>query len=158
MSSLFLFTFLLCGKKDSNLLWCATMNIYQFSRLKVAFFQKERIRFSNLQSKNIPNYYPELEIWICCLHLLSGNLNFKFRIVFWNIFFGNFKNTSHFLKKATFNHPMEKKQRILNFHAFFLTINDILGGRRQKTNNEIILKLALFTWPKSSWIIFDFVI
>ena len=30
--------------------------------LKVAFFQKERIRFSNLQNKNIPKNYPELEI------------------------------------------------------------------------------------------------
>ena len=36
---------------------------------------------------------------------LAGNLNFKFRIVFWNIFFffGDLKNESHFLKKATFN-------------------------------------------------------
>ena len=35
--------------------------------------------------------------------LLAGNLNFKLRIVFWNIFFlrfGDLKNTSHFLKKS----------------------------------------------------------
>ena len=39
------------------------------------------------------------------LLLLAGNLNFKLRIVFWNIFFlkfGDLKNESHFLKKATF--------------------------------------------------------
>ena len=37
-------------------------------------------------NKDIPKNCPdELEIWICCLLLLVGNLNFKFRIVFWNI-------------------------------------------------------------------------
>ena len=38
---------------------------------------------------------------------LSGNLNFKFRVVFWNIFswrFGDLKNESNFLKKATFRY------------------------------------------------------
>ena len=29
-----------------------------------------------------------------------GVLNFKFRIVFWNIFFGDMKNELHFLKKS----------------------------------------------------------
>ena len=40
------------------------------------------------------------------LLLLAGNLNFKFRIAFRNIFFwryGDLKNKSHFLKKATFS-------------------------------------------------------
>ena len=32
--------------------------------------------------------------------LLARNLNFKFRIVFWNIFFGDLKNKSHFLKEC----------------------------------------------------------
>jgi len=32
--------------------------------------------------------------------LLAGNSNFKFRIVVWNIFFRDLKNTSHFLKKS----------------------------------------------------------
>ena len=35
--------------------------------------------------------------------LLAGNLNFKLRIAFWNIFFGDleiYKNESHFLKKS----------------------------------------------------------
>ena len=71
--------------------------------LKVAFFQKVRFLFffiSKSQQKNIPKNYPELEIWICCLLWLAGNLNFKFRIVIWNIFFGDLKNTSHFLKKS----------------------------------------------------------
>ena len=31
----------------------------------------------------------------CCLLLLAGNLNFKLRIVFWNIIFGDLKNESH---------------------------------------------------------------
>ena len=37
------------------------------------------------------------------LLLLAGNLNFKFRKVFWNIFFlrfGDLKNNSHFLKES----------------------------------------------------------
>ena len=34
----------------------------------------------------------------------------------------------------------------------FLTINDILGGRRQKTNNEIILKLALFKYMAKKFV------
>ena len=61
--------------------------------LKVAFFQKVWFVFQ-ISKKNIPNYYPELEIWIWCLLLLAGNLNFKFRIAFWNIFIfgiGRFK-------------------------------------------------------------------
>ena len=72
--------------------------------IKVAFFQKVWFGFqiSKSPKKYIPNYYPELEIWICCLLLLAGNLNFMFRIVIWNIFFGDLKNTSHFLKKNTF--------------------------------------------------------
>ena len=59
----------------------------------MAFFQKVRFVFqiSKSPKKNIPNYYPELEIWICCLLLLVGNLNFKFRIVFWNISFWRFE-------------------------------------------------------------------
>ena len=54
--------------------------------LKEAFIQK--VRFIFRISKNIiPNYYPELEVWICCLLLLVWNLNFKFRIVIWINFF-----------------------------------------------------------------------
>ena len=40
---------------------------------------------------------------ICCLLLLAGNLNYKLRIVFWNISFwrfGDLKNESHFVKKG----------------------------------------------------------
>ena len=51
------------------------------------FFRKcdSFFKSPNLQNKNIPKNYPELEIWIFCLMLLAGSLNFKFRIVFWNI-------------------------------------------------------------------------
>ena len=60
-----------------------------FSELvKVAFIQKVRFvsQISQPPKKYIPIYYPELEIWICCLLLLAGNLNFKFRIVIWKTF------------------------------------------------------------------------
>ena len=60
---------------------------------KGSFFQKVRFVFLDLQiskKKNIPKYYPELEIKSptnYSILLLAGNLNFKLRIVFWNIFF-----------------------------------------------------------------------
>ena len=50
------------------------------AQLKCNVFVKSTKRY-------IPNYYLELEIWIYCLLLLAANLNFKFRIVIWNIFF-----------------------------------------------------------------------
>ena len=54
--------------------------------LKVAFFQKVQCVF-HIAKINIPNHYPELEIWISCFLFLAGNLNFKVRIVIWNNFF-----------------------------------------------------------------------
>ena len=51
------------------------------------------------------------------LLLLAGNLNFKFRIVFWNISFlrfGDLKNESHFLK----NKPPLGFLPSLLFHLF----------------------------------------
>ena len=55
------------------------------------FYSESAIRFLDLQisKKNIPKNYPKLEIWICCLLFLAGNLNFKPRIAFRNIFFGD---------------------------------------------------------------------
>ena len=72
--------------------------------LKVAFFQKVRFVFQISQSpkKIVPKNYPKLEIWISCLLIWAGISNFKFRIVFWNNFFGrlgDLKNESDFLKK-----------------------------------------------------------
>ena len=63
-------------------------------RPKGGFFSESTIRFSNLpiSKKNIPKNYPKL-----------GILNFKFRIVFWILFFwrmGDLKNKSRFLKKG----------------------------------------------------------
>ena len=55
----------------------------------VVFIQKVQFvifKSPDLKKKNIPNYYPELKIWICCLLLSAGNLNFNFRIVFWKFF------------------------------------------------------------------------
>ena len=82
---------------------CEKNSIHNFNHIliKGGFFSESVFRFSNLQ-KTIPHYYPELEVWICCLLLWVGNLNFMFRIVIWNIYFWRFedlKNTLHFLKK-----------------------------------------------------------
>ena len=78
---------------------------------KGGFFPESAIPFLNLQNKNIPNYYPDLEIWICYLLLLVGNLNFKFKIVIWNIFFLRFEKhiaLSEEMKPLTQAHVMWK--------------------------------------------------
>ena len=56
---------------------------------KGRFYSESEMRLSNLQ-KNIPNHYPEHEIWISGLLFLAGNLNFKIRIVIRNIFVWRF--------------------------------------------------------------------
>ena len=48
---------------------------------------------------------------------MAGKLNFKLRIVFWNIFslrFGDLKNESHFLKKKTFAESQEANSAFEN--------------------------------------------
>ena len=69
------------------------------STLKVAFRKcNSFFKSPNLQKKFFQiTIYLELEIWICCLLLLAENLNFKFRIVIWNIFFGDLEiwKTNH---------------------------------------------------------------
>ena len=77
------------------------------------FFSESVIRFSNLQiskkkifQKTILNLKFKFPAYITLL-LLARKLDFKPRIVFWNMFFGRFgdlKNESHFLKKATFRY------------------------------------------------------
>ena len=75
---------------------------------KGGFFSESAIRFSNLQrkcSKNL-SWTWNLKLPPITVMLWAGILNFKFRIVFWNIFFwrfGDLKNELHFLKKATFS-------------------------------------------------------
>ena len=83
-------------------------NCLCFVFLKVAFFRKFDSFFKspNLQEKifqkttlNLKFKFPDKNT----LLLLVGNLDFKLRIVFWNIFFwrfGDLKNESHFLKKS----------------------------------------------------------
>ena len=61
------------------------------SLAKGGFSSESVIRFSNLQQK-----YSKKLPW-------AWNSKFKISIVFWNIFFGDLKNKSHFLKKDTFN-------------------------------------------------------
>ena len=48
--------------------------------IKVAFFQKVRFVFSNLQKKNTPKNYPELEIHNSCPEhdtVMGGNFEFQ---------------------------------------------------------------------------------
>ena len=69
--------------------------------LKVAFIQK--VRFVFQISKKICY---KLLSWACCSILVTGSLNFMFRILseleYFLGRFGDLKNTSHFLKKASF--------------------------------------------------------
>ena len=66
---------------------------------KGGFLSESKICFSNLPiSKNLIFEIPAHNIML----LWAGILIFKFRIIFWNIFFwrlGGLKNESHFLKK-----------------------------------------------------------
>ena len=84
----------------SGFLTNTILNFCQECSLMMSYFRggwrvwNDNPKIGHLQNKNIPKNYPELEIWICCLLLLAGNLNFKFRIAFWNIFIfeiGRFK-------------------------------------------------------------------
>ena len=77
--------------------------------LKVAYFKKVRIIFRISKEKIIKKTILNLKLKIPAhnsIMLWAGILNLKSRIVFWNIFFwrfGDLKNESHFLKKATFS-------------------------------------------------------
>ena len=99
---------LLQSHAESILIWCKTLWIFTTSCLPqrwlflALFFRKCDEIFSDLQisKKNIPKSYPELEI------SLRLKLKFQAQDSFFGIFFffrfGDLKNTSHFLKKATF--------------------------------------------------------
>ena len=78
--------------------WAKCLQFYS-SGCKDGFIQKVWCVFQ-IYITNNPNHYPELEIWISCLLLWAGNSNFKFRIVIWNIYFGDLTNTSQFLKRS----------------------------------------------------------
>ena len=99
-----------------------------------SFYSESAIRSSNLQisKKNIPNYYPELEIWICCLLLLAVNLNFMFKIVIWNIFFWRFeKHIALSEKKATFRITLISNQVYFLFWHFsdsYILLKSILNN------------------------------
>ena len=77
---------------------CAQFGILQ--KIKVAIFQKVRCVFSNLKiskkkifQKTILNLKFEFPAKNTLL-LLAGNLNFKLRIIFWNIFIWRFEKTN----------------------------------------------------------------
>ena len=82
---------------------------YIWTLLKVAFIQKVRFVFLNLQTfkKKYSKLLSWAWNWICSLLLLTGNLYFMFRIVIWNNFFGDLEiwKTYHtFWKKVTFKY------------------------------------------------------
>ena len=87
--------------------------------IKVAFFQKvwfvfqisksPKKKYSKTTILNLKFKFPAQNT----LLLLAGNLNFKLRIVFWNIFFGDLKNKLHFLKKKT---PLKTLKGIWDYH------------------------------------------
>ena len=83
---------------------------------KGGFFSESAIRFLHLQisKKNIPKNYPVLEIWIYCLLLLAGNLNFKLRIVLWNIFFWDLDIWKNFIA------PLDQKYQAWSFEYNFV--------------------------------------
>ena len=97
------------SKFSGGITWIHLSWIHVF--LKVAFFQKEKsfFRSPNLKRRIFQKTISNLKFKIPAqnsIMLLKGILNFKFKIVFWNIFFlrfGDLKNESHFLKKATFS-------------------------------------------------------
>ena len=65
-----------------------------FSESAMCFFKPPNLQ-KNIFQKTILNLNFEFPA-NNTLHLFAGNLNFKFRIVFWNIFFwrfGDLKNT-----------------------------------------------------------------
>ena len=65
---------------------------------KGGFFSESAIHFSNPQNENIPNHYPELEMWLLFI-VIEG----KFGIFFFWIF-GDLKNISQaFWKKPSLN-------------------------------------------------------
>ena len=72
-----------------------------FSESVIRFFRSPNLKKEIFQKTilNLKFKFPAKNT----LLLLAGNLNFKLRIVFWNIFFwrfGDLKNESHFLKKS----------------------------------------------------------
>ena len=101
----------------------------QFDLRKGGFFSESAIHFLDLQilkkkysKKTILNFKFEI-LAQNSIMLWVGVLNFKFKIVFWNILFsrfGDLKNESHFLKKATFrsHKNLTKSTRLGDFEVF----------------------------------------
>ena len=88
--------------------------------LKMVFFRECDLfsQYPNLQKENIPKYYPGHEIPAHNSSMLwAGILNFKCRIFFWNLFFGDLEiwKTNHtFWRKAIFNRNVSWKCMNLN--------------------------------------------
>ena len=71
--------------------------------INVAFFQKERFIFQISKIKIFQKTILSLKFEFPANYsilLLAWNLNFKFRIVFWNSFFWDLRNELYFLKKS----------------------------------------------------------
>ena len=91
--------FVMCKIFASNCIFQVLIKVIlykQYGELKVAFFQKVRFVFqiSKSQKKYSKKTILSLKFKFPANNskvFWAGNLNFKFRIVFWNIFFGDFE-------------------------------------------------------------------
>ena len=99
-----------------------------FRLIEYCFFFRKCDSFfksPNLQ-KNIPKNYPELKIWICCLLILAGNLDFKFRIVIWKFFFLEISRFEKYIalseKRNTFKH---RRTMIFNYRKLIFVLNQV---------------------------------
>ena len=90
---------------------------------KGGFFSESVIRFSNLPisirkifQKNILNLKFRIHAFNSIKYVMAGILNFKFRIVFWNVLFWDleiWKTNCSFWKKASFSSHLLKTESAL---------------------------------------------
>ena len=123
-------------------------------KLKVFFFRNcdSFFKSPNLQKKIFQKNYPQLEIWICCLLLLVGNLNFKFRIVFGIYIF--FLKIGRFGKHITLSEKKPPLVALLNGRENSKKITTT--GSWQYYKHVKLALSALLTWKMvhSFWINF----
>ena len=119
-----------------------TVGIRPYHLFKVAFFQKVRCVFQISKSPkkifqktilNLKFKFPAKNT----LLLLAGNLNFKLRIVFWNIFFGDLKKRIALSEKKP---PLTRRK----FTLCFKTAQNTDKNLHIQMNNTIHNKLGVF--------------
>ena len=100
-----------------------------------------------ISKKYILNYYPELEIWICCLLLLARNLNFKFRIVILNLFWEIWKTLS---KKVIFRGGIIFQ--IWEFLKFIFVFRLFWQTSKSLRKNETLTSCPFFSFFYHFWV------